>query len=78
MLYTAHRFKTIIVKKQNHLGIKLTLNLLNFSNQPFSFGTAHYHFRDIKMTTCWSANNIQPGYSARMYRLAGLYTGGNS
>ena len=59
----------------------LTLNPLNFWIIHLTFvGTVHcrtLYFRDIKMRTkSWSASSIKPGQTARMCRLARLYTGG--
>ena len=60
---------------------KEALNLLNFLN-----GIIHLPFfelniiivRDIKFWTwSWSANSIEPGQTAQMYRLAWLYNGSN-
>ena len=49
---------------------------LKWNNPPYSFGTVHHHFRDIKMKTLsWSSNSIEPGQNARMCRLVWLYTG---
>ena len=64
---------------QNITGV-LTLFMPNFLN-----GIIHLQFlalsiiilRDIKMETCsWSASSIESGQTARMCRLAWLYTGG--
>ena len=60
-------------------GFFFALLTLDLSNQHSIFGTTyiHYHFRDIKMRNLsWWTNSIQPGQTARVCRLARLYTGG--
>ena len=46
---------------------------LKWNNPSSIFGTAHWHFL---WTRSWSADGIESGQTARMYRLAWLYTGG--
>jgi hypothetical protein len=58
----------------------LTLNMLNILNGlvPLPFlGLSIINFRDINLNILsLSANSIEPGQTARMCRLAWLYTGG--
>ena len=60
----------------------LTLNLLDFLNEIIHISFLALSitiFRDIKMKNwSWSANSIEPGQSAQMGRLAGLYPGGKA
>ena len=56
----------------------LTLNLLNFLNSIIHLAFLELSivkFRNINMRT-WSANSIEPGQNARMYRLAWICSGG--
>ena len=51
---------------------------LKWNNQPYIFGTLSLSFLGIPRwkLKSWSANSIEPGQTARMSRLARLYTGG--
>ena len=66
-------------KNQGMMGFLLYTSqpaeFLKWNNPPSIFGTVHYFFRDIKIRS-WSASSIEPGQTARIRRLAWLYTGG--
>ena len=50
---------------------------LKWNNSPSVLQPSIIIFRDIKLKTwSWSANSIEPGQTAKICRLAWLYTGG--
>ena len=68
--------KNLFVPRTEGNNLTLTMpNFINGKNPPSIFGTTCITFRDMK-TQSWSANSIEPGQTARMCRLAWLYTGG--
>ena len=69
----------MLVESESDWNCPLTINLLNFLNEIIQFPFLELTiiiFRDIKMRSwSWSANSIEPGQTARMFRLAWIYTG---
>ena len=70
----------IVFQTNEKENILLTLTMPNFLNgifHPPFLELSIIIFSDVKMKTqSWSANSIEPGVTARMCRLAWLYTGG--